>query len=248
VQKLGILAVALVLSNFLVGCLHQSSFQAIPQAKTAYPWHDGSNGGLYGIGEGWSIDASASEFYTVTETTTIGGSGHFASVLHTVPPVYGWVEDTSIVGPQEEPEMELVFISMPATYEKVMETRVIEPATIEYDLIPPVFYADKSLKTPAKFEKRYKKAVTRQIETLANYTPGGKVVERLMPIEFREGYRRVIIEPAKVRSVDETPEPIVRTRRVLNTPATLNIYNPEGDLVFTFDSFENFQTFTKSLK
>lgn len=226
-------------------CSKALSSQTVPKGQKFYSWHDGSKGGLYGIGEGWSIDVLPAEFETLTETWNIGGKGHFASVPYYEPTVHGWERDESVVCPHKPKTVEKL-VSIPATYKTIVEARLITPARTEYELIPPTFHLDKTLKTQGWVERRNIKAVTEPVKRRIVVTPEYTVV-KLVPVECRDNYRRVVISEGYMWERDETRSE-VRTRQSIKYPVSFIIKNPDGDIAFTFDDYDTFKTFMGTLK
>jgi len=168
-QTLIKIIVATALSIPLLGCANTPSSKDTPQSVQNalqatpanplpdYPWHDGSKGGFFGVGNGWSIEILHAEYKSVVETYVSSEQRE----LTLIPAKYEWIKDET-VGPQGEPEMARQLVTIPATYMTVTESIVMAPAKIEYDLTEPIFNADRTLKTPAIVNQRHVKAVIEQ--------------------------------------------------------------------------------------
>jgi len=239
------LTATVMLTNILLGCAHGQELKQVPQANLSYDWHDGSKGGLFGIGEGWWINILHAEYETNTQMGYMSGR---TQDLISLPAEYEWVRDES-VGSQVEPEMAMQLITIPATYITVTETLVIEPAKTEYDLVRPVFSKDGKIETPARVEIIDTKAIIQQKDRRVVETPE-RTEARLMPVEHREGYRRVVSVPA--RTIVDENQPKLRTFKQTNTrevkPWRFVISHPVSRVSHTFDSYNDFKRFTDSLK
>jgi len=242
VQRVIKLISVITISAFLSGCTQTTSSQESLQSSSPYSWHDGSKGGHFGIGEDWSIEILHAEYKSYVETVVQGGQVE----LTVVPAEYEWIQDERI-GPQSEPEMVPQSVTIPATYRTITETTVVAPAKFEYNLTKPIFNSDNTVKTPAMVLQRHVKAVIKREERRVIDTPE-RVETRLMPVEYREGYRRVLrkpssliedIRPAKVASI---------LRKVEARPAQFLVLNQRSGVSHTFDSYEKLTAFVESLK
>jgi len=169
----------------LMGCAHSVEPKAPNQTKIVITqkfesalWHDGTIGGIYGIGEGWSIE-----------------------ILR---PEYEWVEDESedLSG---DPVMISTLITLPAEYEAVTDTITVEREKTEYYLTKAIYNSDGTIKTAKIVKPRIIPAVTKE-ETRQVVIVPERTVERTVPLERRKGYRRVVKLPDRTME-DTTPVP-----------------------------------------
>ena len=128
----------------------------------------------------------------------------------------------------------------------ITETTVVAPAKFEYNLTKPIFNSDNTVKTPAMVLQRHVKAVIKREERRVIDTPE-RVETRLMPVEYREGYRRVLRKPATYKTGTSSKVAAI-SRKFEVTPARFLIINRRSGVSHTFDSYEKFTTFTESLK
>ena len=234
----GIIATALILA-----CSHVPAPKEAAPPKASYDWHDGSKGGLYGIGERWSVELFPGEYEIVTETVI---SSHRNSELISIPAVYEWVEDEGedLTG---EPIIVPILVTLPAEYEIVTETLVIEPAKTEYFLSSAEYDSKGGILKPRRVGQRLIPAVTEHRERRVVKTPE-RTVEHMLPRERRRGYRRVIKTPAMTIESDSVASPVSITRRRVIQPRAFVIINPEGEVSHSFGTFREFTAFADSLK
>ena len=232
------------LTTFLLACAHQPESARIVKSTTSYDWHDGSKGGTYGIGEGWSVEILPPTNETVTETVKF----HNENLgLVTVPAQYEWIRDDSedLSG---EPVIVSTLVTLPAEYKTVIDTYIVEKAKTEYSLSEAVYNSKGVIVTPRQVKQRVIPAVKEQRERRVLKTPE-RTVERMIPVERRKGYRYVVKIPA---STIENPAPSTEekteTRRVMSQPWTFIIKNPDGKRAHSFDDFDDLTVFTDSLK
>lgn len=239
-------AASLILTACLLGCSHSPTSIEAPQESTfSYDWHDGSKGGAFGLGEGWWVSILHAEYESITEIVNMCEQTRKLIVL---PAEYEWVKDDS-VGPQTEPEMTTEFVTIPGTHTTVTEPQVIEPARTEYDLVEPVFSGDGTVDTPAKVKEIHKEAVIELRERHVVKIPAG-TQERLVPVEHRTGYRRVMRVP--VRTVEDKTQPKTRTfkniGRVEVKPWRFVVAHSKSGVSHTFESYKAYTDFAESLK
>jgi len=205
-------------------------------------WHDGTKGGIYGIGEGWSIEILRPEYEWVTETTVV----HESRPLISVPAEYEWVEDESedLSG---DPVMISTLITLPAEYEAVTDTITVEREKTEYYLTKAIYNSDGTIKTAKIVKPRIIPAVTKE-ETRQVVIVPERTVERTVPLERRKGYRRVVKLPARTME-DTTPFPTqTKSRKIQIRPWRFVIKNPDKQTAYIFDDFGDFTVFMDSLK
>ena len=232
------------LALFFMACAHAPASENIGQAITSYDWHDSSKGGIYGIGEGWSIEVLPPKYETVTETYTLI---HENLGLVTVPAQYEWIKDDSedLSG---EPIIVSTLVTLPAEYKMVIDTYIVENEKTEYSMSDAVYNSEGVILTPRHVKQQVIPVVTGLRERQVLKTPE-RTVERMIPVERRKGYRYVVKIPA---STIENPAPSTEekteTRRVMSQPWTFIIKNSDGKGVHSFDNFDDLTVFTDSLK
>ena len=232
--------VTLVLSIIFVGCSHILSSEGVQKAKPPYPWHDGSQRGLYGIGEGWSIEILPAKYGEITEWVRIphptGGQ------LIPVGAVYEWVKDDGL-GKFEHQTVRVEYIETPPTYATVSET-FIAFREDQYWLTPPLYDANGNIAHPINV--RQKLPITKTRDRRVIKTPW-RVEERIVPVVPREGYILIEVSPATNRELrHETKRYETRQGEVL--PWRFPIRNPKGDIVHTFQDYGKLVAFINSLK
>lgn len=247
------LALPTVYTLLLVGCAHgvepiDPSQEQINIIESQVPalWHDGSIGGVFGIGEGWSIELLPVEFETVTESFTTNPPAGGIELI-AIPAEYEWVEDNS-EDLSRDPIMVSKLVTLPAEYETVIETIIVKPEHTTYYLTEAKYSADGSIKTPRTVKQQHMPATTRQEERRVVKLPE-RTVERIVPLERRKGYRRIVKTPA--RTMEDTSlffGPYYTTRVAEAQPWRFLIKRPNGGIVHVFDDYEDLSTFIDSLK
>jgi len=233
-RSLAEIALSSILVLLVSACTHSSqkpltSAQEKNSSVTLppYAWHDGSTGGAYGIGEGWSFEFLPAEYRDVVETIHFGPK----TKLDIIPAEYEWVKGT-VTGPNvvTSPRIELGII--PGAYETVGETYMTKPTKPRYSVLPPEYNTDGDLVNKAVFvaHEHVSYAATRSFRVLSFPE---RISERLISFESREGYTLLEISAAEVR---EIPRP-QQSREVTNWeeihPMQVDIKNPDGDVVQT---------------
>lgn len=209
-----------------------------------YSWHDGSEGGVYGIGEGWSIDLLPAKYENITETLKVGDP--ISPPLKTIPPEYEWIKEDS-EDLNGEAVMTLTFVTLPAEYETVTETVIVEAAKTKYYLSDTIYNSEGRVVTPRRVKRWLIPAVTEERERRVVKTPE-RTVERIIPLDKRKGYRRVVKTPARTVEVKLPSISRTITSKVEAQPWRFIIKNPDGQIAHSFDDFEALTAFTDSLK
>lgn len=209
------------------------------QAIISYDWHDGSKGGVYGIGAGWSIELLPAQYGPKTITYT---NGEYKDLI-LIPAEYEWVkEDVSNAG--ASPEMETVYLMLPAEYGTIKETMLTEEAKVEY------YFHEVDFNSEGDVLRR-KYILPRKIpEVFGNVTRQAimkpmSFVERRFPLKRNEGLKRVVKTPAKIIYGDSIG--ITHTFSGVVQPWRFNIKNPDGKVVHSFDNYKDFKVFERSL-
>lgn len=240
-----------IFSRPLTGCVHgalppqplqEKEISKLTTDLTAL--HDGSKGGDYGIGVGWSVKLLPAEYETVVETFTLSHPPY--SNLISIPAEYEWRKDDSIDQTGETIILSEL-ITAPAEYMTVTETVVIEPERTEYYLTEASFNSDGSIKTPRTVKSEVIPAVTKQQEQQVVKTPE-RFVERKVSIEGRKGYRYVVKTPARTLEKPWLGKSYSTQRRVETQPWRFLIKTPDNLTLHVFDDFDNFNTFLEHLK
>lgn len=234
----------LSLATCLMSCTHAPSVNP-PQAAALYDWHDGSKGGVFGIGEDWWVTLLHPEYKSETVMGYFGGQ---TRKLRAIPAEYEWVKDDS-VGPQGEPEMTTELVETPGTHMTITEPYVLEPARTDYDLVEPVFAKDGTIETPVRVKEIHKEAIVAYRERRVVKIPAG-TKERLVPVEHRPGYRRVMISPARVVEDETQPKPkaFKKTSRREVKPWRFVVTHSKSGASHSFESYDAFTDFAKSLE
>jgi hypothetical protein len=217
----------------------------ITQPSILNLWHDGSKGGTYGIGEGWSIELLPADYVTVLGEITVSPPAGGIELI-SIPAEYEWIKDHNedLTG---EPIMTHQLVTIPAEYETMTETVVVKPENTDYYLTDATYNTDGSINTPKIVKARHRPAETRQEERRVVKVPK-RTVERMVPLERRRGYRRVVKIPA--RTMEDTSYffgPLYEYRTVKAQPWRFLIKRPSGVIVHVFDSFEDLTAFIDSL-
>lgn len=211
------------------------------QALISYDWHDGSKGGVYGIGEGWSIELLAAQYGH--ETQTYGSRER--PVLKLIPAEYKWVKDDD-KGLSDDLELETILVTIPAEYMSVTETIVLELAKTEYYFLEAKYNSFGNIVSPTTIARREIPAVTKSVTAQVTKVPA-TTVERRVPIKRKFGFKRVVKTPIKiVAGKNKVQLPAIRIPRKIE-PARFNIKNPNGKIAYSFDNFEDFKVFERSL-
>ena len=215
---------------------HLTSAQEIKSSENlqSYAWHDGSTGGAYGIGEGWSFEILPAEYKDVIETIHYGPS----TSLDIIPAEYEWVKGT-ITGPNvvRSPRIELHII--PGVFETVSETYIAKPTKPPFSLIPPEYNSEGDLVRKALIAEHefVTQTATRKVRVLSFPE---RVSEELVSFEPREGYTLLEIKPAEVRNLPRPQQSITVTNWEEVRPMEVVIRNPNGDTVHNFNSVDFF--------
>ena len=238
-RNFSIISVVVAIS---LGCATSDVLQSTEnqvQDPLTYAWHDGSIGGAYGIGEGWSIELLPAEYGTVTETII----KHPPVELVVVPAEFGWVKDDR-VGFDNTPQFYTELVTIPPTFETVVQTTVLEPEKMDYHIVAPKYAADGTIETAALFVEHIIPAIISQKEIEVIKTPES-VEERVVPP--REGYMRVVMKPASVKEGNPQPQHFTVTKPITVKPWTFKILNSDGMVAHSFDSFDQLTDFLESL-
>jgi len=234
------LVATLVLPIIVMGCSHVPSSEGTRQAETPYTWHDGSKRGLYGIGEGWSIEILPGEYGEITELLRFphptGGE------LIPVGAVYEWVKDDGL-GTFKHQTVRVEFVETPATFVTVSEA-FIAFREDQYWLTPPLYDANGNVTLPIVVRQRLPITKTREISV--QKTPW-RIEERIVPVVPREGYKLIEVSPATVRELPHVSERY-ETRQGEVIPWRFPIRNPKGEITHTFKDYGKLVAFTNSLK
>ena len=241
----------IIYALLLIGCADSIQSTEPAQDKTitkltpnSIPWHDGSKGGDYGIGEGWSIEILPAEFETVLDAVTLGHPAD-TSLIHT-PAEYEWIRDESedLTG---EPTMVSELITIPAKYMTITETVVVKPEHTGYYLTDATYTAYGSIITPKTVKQKVIPAEVRQEERRVMKTPE-RLIHRMVPLERRKGYRRVVKTPSSFNDRPWFIGPYYTPRIVETQPWRFLIKKPNDGIVHVFDDINDLTTFMDSLK
>ena len=202
--------------------------------------HDGSTGGAYGIGEGWSVEISSPVYETYTKNIVVQeGSEEVVSSAK-----YKWVkedsEDLNIY-----PKVETKIVIIPPQHETVTLTIEFEPMRIEYYLSEPVYNSSGTLETAGVVKSRDIPAITKRVSRRVVKTPV-RIEER--PVARRKGYVRVLKKPVTIssRTIPAVFKPVTISR--VKYPQRFVIKRPDGEIAHIFDTVEDFTAFTDNLK
>lgn len=223
--------------------VHQS--QKSDTQSLPYKWHDGTKGGLYGIGDDWSIELSPAQYGHETQTYLSGEQAQ-QQALKLIPAEYEWVKDETenLSGPSE---MKTVFVKVPAEYMTVTETVVTELAKTEYYFQDAKYSSRGHVLKPKTIGLRNIPAVTNKLTRRVVKTPEN-IEERQVPIERKRGFRLVLKTPKKVVSVPADVEGVSVTVPVQKQPWKFMIKNPKGQIVHIFDDFNDLTAFMDAVK
>jgi len=224
-----------------VSKVHQS--QKSDTQSLPYKWHDGTKGGLYGIGDDWSIELNPAQYGHEKQTYV---TGEQQQTLKLIPAKYEWVKDETedLSGPSE---MKTVFVTVPAEYMTVTETVVTELAKTEYYFQDANYSARGHVLKPKTIGLRNIPAVTNKLTRRVVKTPE-KTEEREVPLERKRGFRRVLKTPKKVVSVSAETVTTSVTVPVQIQPWKFMIKNPKGQIVHSFDDFNDLTAFMDAVK
>ena len=229
-------------------CVHAA--EPPPQKDTSHisglaSWHDGSKGGAYGIGEGWSIEIIPAVYETLTEVIIV----HGMTPLILLPAEYEWVRDTG-QDFSDQPETLTELVTIPAEYETITEIIVSEPARTEYYLTEPVYMLDGTVITPAAVKAQNIPAVTkeepRRVVRTAERTETRTIPNS--PLERINGNVRVVKTPVRVVEGETLNPPETITRKAVKLPARFVVKRADGEITHVFDKFEDLTAFVDSLK
>lgn len=216
----------------------------LTQSQTPALWHDGSKGGEYGIGEGWSIEFLPPIYETFTENIIV----QEGIELIAIPATFEWIkEDSEIL---KKPKMVTKIVAIPAQYETITEEVMVIKASAEYYFTEARFNLDGTLKKPRTVKQRHipaqMKNVSRRVVKVPAHTVERTVTAPLKVFERRNGYIRVVKTPARTIKRDVPDVTKTETRRREKHPLRFAIKNPDGDLAHIFDTFEGLTAFTES--
>lgn len=209
-----------------------------------YKWHDGTKGGLYGIGDDWSIELSAAQYGYETQTY-LTGEHHHHQAFKIIPAEYEWVKDDT---EDLNGEIETVLVSIPAEYMTVTETIASELAKTEYYFQDAKYDSNGSILKPKTIGFRKIPAVTKEVTRRVVKSPS-KTEERLVPLERKRGFKRIVKTPYKVVAVAGA----VTQYPSINVPIQIQpwkfiIKSPNGQIVHSFEDFKDLTIFIDSLK
>ena len=234
----------------LTACTHNTTYSeflqetspAAQSSSTTTTWHDGSKGGIYGIGEGWSIELSPAEYETITETIIIHDAPR---VPLFTPAELEWVRDDT-VEQSKAPILTTTLVTIPAEYETIEETVIVEPQKTEYFLTEATQGSNGEILKPRLVQHRFIPAETKQVERVVVKTPE-HVIEKIEEVEQRKGYRQIVKTPAKLIEDTSPAKPKTYTGVVEKTPWQFTIKTPNGQIAHIFDDYNALKTFTDSL-
>jgi len=239
-----------IFALLLMGCTHIVVPVEAPavdptntQTSNSYFWHDGSTGGEYGIGEGWTIELLPAEYETVIEDITPGSP--IAGELPVINPEYEWVKDDYEDG-SGDPMESFEFITIPAEFMTVTETVLVNPEKTEYYLTEAVSNSDGSIAGPRSVRSRQVPAVTREMERKVVKTPK-RFVERKVFIDRRKGFR-LVVKPGRQLNENSSSIKVLELRRIKAQPWRFIIKHPKGYIAHVFDDFDAFKNFVDNLK
>ncbi len=240
----------IIFALVLIGCAHSVPATEPVQDKTitkvipdSIPLHDGSTGGDYGIGEGWSIEILPAEFETVFDVVTLGHPAD-TSLIH-IPAEYEWVRDES--ADTDEPIMVKKLDTIPAEYMTITETIVIEPEQNGYYLTEATYTAYGNIIAPKTVKQKVIPAKVKQEERRVVKTPA-RTVERMVPVERRKRYRRVVKTPAHAKERRWFVGPYYSPRIVEVQPWRFLIKTPDGSVLYVIDDFDVLTSFVDRFK
>lgn len=237
-----IISLSCIFALLVSTCTHSSqerqvSVQEIKLSETlqSYAWHDGSTGGAYGIGEGWSFEILDAEYKDVVETRFFTPP----KKLVIIPAEYEWVMGT-VIGPNviESPRIELL-VTPPGPLETIGETYVKKPTTPKYSLVPPEYSSNGKLvrKAAILVNEYVTQTAIREHRLL---TRPERIRERTINFEPREGYTLLEIKPAEIKKIPRPQQSITVPNWEEVQPMRAVIKNPSGDMVHTFNSVDFF--------
>jgi len=245
-----------IYSLLLMGCAHASAPQEPHEGKTSSvqspvissqnltPWHDGSNGGNFGIGEGWSIELLPADYETIVQELTPGTP--IAMPLNVFAYEYEWVKDDGETGdgyPYETKEI----ITIPAEYMIVTETVLVEPKETEYYLTVATYNPEGSIAETRMVKPRQVRAVTKKVELQVVKTPK-RFEERQVYVERRKGYRLDVRQGRQLNEVIDYDIKIIELKRVEAQPWRFLIKHPKGYIAHVFDDFDDLTAFVDGLQ
>lgn len=119
-------------------------------------------------------------------------------VLEIIPATYETIADNTRC---EIPSIEWVVI--PATFENVTETEIVQPGYTDVDISPPVYNYDGSIQLSAKAKVKETPAVTKQV-TRRKVKTQAQVVQRTVPRMCTPQYRRKLLKPKSYKIKDKS--------------------------------------------
>lgn len=207
-------------------------------------WHDGSIGGAYGIGAGWSLEILPPT-YEKFEEKLVFQEGH---ELITIPPTFEWVkEDSETFKTHQRTVTEI--ITFPATYESITAPEEVKPARTEYSLGAPVYDSTGTLETSGAIKAHNVPAVMKNISRRVIKVPA-RSEERVIPnvpLVRRDGYVRIVKTPAITKPRDVPVVVKTVTRKRVKHPQSFAVKSPNGEVAHIFRKFEDLTAFVDSL-
>jgi len=242
-----------IFALLLIGCTHNVAPVEVlaidpinTQTPNPYFWHDGSTGGEYGIGDGWSIELLPADYGTELQGFTVGPPAA-GNPFIPIPAEYEWVKDDTedLSG---DPIMVEKLITVPAEYMTVTETIVVRPAATEYYLSEADYNADGGLNTPITVKRRNMPTQTKQVERQVVKRPE-RTEWRTVPLERRKGYRRVLKTAAGyTEDTSAYHGPYYLPKVIETNPWRFLIKKPNAGIVHVFDKYEDLTAFIDSFK
>lgn len=245
------LAQIAVCALVLMGCSQSVEFNeplqeknSVTQSQITALWHDGSTGGTYGIGEGWSLEILPPTYETFTENLIVTEGIE----LVTIPATFEWVKETSeILKANAKQVVEIVTI--PAEYETVTAPEEVKPAQIEYYLAEPVYDSTGTLEALGGIKRRHVPAVMKNVTRRVLKVPG-RSVERVIPnvpLLRRDGYVRIVKTPARTLPRDVPDVTKAVTRKRVKHLQRFAVKRPNGEIAHVIDKYEDLTVFLDSL-
>ena len=236
-----------IFALLLMGCAHSVEPKkplqeklSIAQTPVTALSHEGSKGGAYGIGEGWSIELIPATYKTVTETV-ISRVPNFENRVPLMPAVYEWILESTV---DDRPTADKIvkLKTIPAIYETRTETIIEEVAKIEYYLTDTLYDTDGSVITPATVQLRNIPAVTIEEKRRVVVSPL-RMEKYYIPAPKKEGHRLVLKTPILPLTYEHGIITKAIPRTYVAQPWRFIIRNADKELAHSFDSFEDFTAF-----